>query len=198
MVVATLLLALGHFQAMALVGVVTLAAYWMASALDPELADDRRVRLVRALLEALPLDDKAPVTLRLELADYEVERPVEKKPAGAGRLDARYVQRWLTLGFLAPDGTRVTLEVEVDARLVHDGVAIVSRDESELASLRFEVDGVEVSREVPEVRGWKREETRFRIGGLASMEQLRDLIASGLGEEAGVIEASATKSSAPE
>jgi hypothetical protein len=94
------------------------------------------------------------------------------------------VQRWLTLGFLAPDGTRVTLEVEVDARLVHDGVAIVSRDESELASLRFEVDGASVEREVPEVRGWKRDETRFRIGGLASMEQFRDLIASGLGEEA--------------
>lgn len=176
MIVATLLLALGHFQAMALVGVVTLGAYWVASLLDPELADDRRVRLVRELLERLPLDEKAPVTLELELTDYEVETPIEKKPAGSGRLDARYVQRWLKLGFLATDGTRVTLELEVDARVVHDGIAIAARAEREHATLRFEVDGSLVKREVSAVEGWTREGESFVIEGLASPDAVRGLL----------------------
>jgi hypothetical protein len=176
MIVATLLLALGHFQAMALVGVVTLGAYWLASLLDPELADDRRVRLVRELLERLPLDEKAPVTLELELTDYEVETPIEKKPAGSGRLDARYVQRWLKLGFLATDGTRVTLELEVDARVVHDGIAIAARAEREHATLRFEVDGSLVKREVSAVEGWTREGESFVIEGLASPDAVRGLL----------------------
>ncbi|MCU0674332.1 MAG: hypothetical protein MUE69_16225 [Myxococcota bacterium] len=182
MIVATLLLALGHFQAMALVGVVTLGAYWVASLLDPELADDRRVRLVRELLERLPLDEKAPVTLELELTDYEVETPIEKKPAGSGRLDARYVQRWLKLGFLATDGTRVTLELEVDARLAHDGIAIASRVERERATLRFEVDGFPVRREVADVETWVREGERFAVEGLATADEVLRLVDAALGE----------------
>lgn len=180
MIAATLLLALGHFQAMALVGVVTLGAYWVASLLDPELADDRRVRLVRELLERLPLDDKAPITLELELTDYEVEAPIEKKPAGSGRLDARYVQRWLKLGFLATNGTRVTLELEVDARLVHDGIAIASREEREHATLRFEVDGSPIEHEGFEVDGWAREGDRFGIEGLASADAVLTLLEAAL------------------
>ena len=182
MIVATLLLALGHFQAMALVGVVTLGAYWVASLLDPELADDRRVRLVRELLERLSLDEKAPVTLELELTDYEVETPIEKKPAGSGRLDARYVQRWLKLGFLATNGTRVTLELEVDARLVHDGIAIASREEREHATLRFEVDGSSVKREVSDVETWAREGERFAVEGLATADALLGLVTAALRE----------------
>ncbi|MCB9612407.1 MAG: hypothetical protein H6722_08150 [Sandaracinus sp.] len=185
LVAGTLLLALGHYYVMAIVGAVAFVAYFAASALDPELADDRRVRVVRALLDELPIDDAAPITLGLELADCEIERPVDKTPIGAGKLRAKYEQRWLELGFLAADGTRVTLEVEVHATIVHDGIAIASRDEDELARLRFEVDGAEAPREVPEVRGWKREGDRFRIGGLASMEQLRDLVRAGLDEPAG-------------
>lgn len=176
MIVATLLLALGHFQAMALVGVVTLGAYWVASLLDPELADDRRVRLVRELLERLPLDDKAPISLDLELTDYEVETPIEKKPAGSGRLDARYVQRWLKVGFLATNGMRVTLELEVDARLVHDGIAIASRVERERAKLGFELDGSPIEHEGFEVDGWTREGDRFGIEGLASADAVCDLL----------------------
>jgi hypothetical protein len=181
MIVATLLLALGHFQAMALVGVVTLGAYWVASLLDPELADDRRVRLVRELLERVSLDEKAPVTLELELTEYEVETPIEKKPAGSGRLDARYVQRWLKLGFLTTDGTRVTLELEVDARLVHDGIAIAAREERERAKLGFEIDGTAVEREAFEVDGWTREGDRFEVDGLASADALRALLDAALG-----------------
>jgi len=182
MIVATLLLALGHFQAMALVGVVTLGAYWVASLLDPELADDRRVRLVRELLERLPLDEKAPVTLALELTDYEVEAPIEKKPAGSGRLDARYVQRWLTLGFLATNGTRVALELEVDARLLHDGIAIASRVERERAKLGFEIDGTAVEREVSGPAGWTEDGKRFVTEGLATADALLALIDAALAE----------------
>ena len=182
MIVSTLLLALGHFQAMALVGVVTLGAYWVASLLDPELADDRRVRLVRELLDRLPLDEKAPVTLELELTDYEVETPIEKKPAGSGRLDARYVQRWLKLGFLATNGTRVTLELEVDARLVHDGIAIASREEREHATLHFEIDGSPVKRKVSDVETWAREGERFAVEGLATADAVLSLVTAALRE----------------
>ena len=182
MIVATLLLALGHFQAMALVGLITLGAYWVASLLDPELADDRRVRLVRELLGRLAIDDKAPITLELELTDYEVEAPREKSPSGAGRLDAHYVQRWLVLGFLAPDGTRVTLELEVDARLVHDGIAITSRSEREIARLRFEIDGSPTKRYVSEPEDWTREGDRFVVEGLATADDILALVQAAFAE----------------
>jgi hypothetical protein len=154
----------------------------VASLLDPELADDRRVRLVRELLERLSLDEKAPVTLELELTEYEVETPIEKKPAGSGRLDARYVQRWLKLGFLTTDGTRVTLELEVDARLVHDGIAIAAREERERAKLGFEIDGTAVEREVSGPSGWTEDGKRFVTEGLATADALLALIDAAFAE----------------
>lgn len=176
-IVATLLLALGHYYVMAIVGAVALVAYGVASALDPELADDRRVRLVRALLDALPIDDAAPVTLALELADCEIDRPVDKRPAGSGKLRARYEQRWLVLGFLAKGGVRVRLELVVNATIVHDGIAIASRDEHEVARLRFEIDGSEISvREASEPSGWTRDGAGFRVAGLASAAQVVELV----------------------
>ena len=63
LVAGTLLLALGHYYVMAIVGAVAFVAYFAASALDPELADDRRVRVVRALLDELPIDAKGRRTL---------------------------------------------------------------------------------------------------------------------------------------
>ncbi|MBX3252252.1 MAG: hypothetical protein KF901_34080 [Myxococcales bacterium] len=178
---ATLLLALGHFAEMALVGLVVLAAYWIASALDPELADDRRVKVTRALLAGLPIDDAAPLTLELELMAYDADAPDEKRPMGRGKLALVYRQRWLTLGFLAKGDVRVLLEVDVEAATEEDGIAVERADEHELARVRCEEDGRPSTRRAREVRGWRAEGDAFRVGGLATPGQLLALVESALG-----------------
>lgn len=179
---ATLLLALGHFAEMALVGLVVLAAYWIASALDPKLADDRRVKLARELLAALPIDDAAPLTLRLELAAYDVDAPDGKRPLGAGKLALVYRQRWLTLGFLAKGDLRITLHVDVEAATEEDGIAVLRADETEVARVRIEEDGRPSKRAPRAMRGWHAEGDAFRVGGLATAGQLVALIESALAE----------------
>lgn len=174
------LMVLGHYYTMGVVGLVMLFAYVASQSLDPELEDDRRVLLVRELLAKLPIDDAAPIGLELELNDYMYEKPVEKEPLRAGKLRARYAQRWLKLGFLAASGERVTLALTVEATLEQDGIDVEEREERERAVLAFEEDGEPLEREVEPVRGWRREDDGFVVEGLASAGQVRALIESAL------------------
>ncbi len=176
LVTAILLFVLGHWNAMTLVGLGIVAIYFYASSLDPELEDDRRVRVVRALLDQLELDDVAPVNVDLELNAPDAEDPDECEPLNGGRERRHYAQRWLELGALLASGERVTLMVAVELNQVEDGIQITEMHQQEFASVDVEVDGTAIEREVPPPPPWQTDGTRFQLDALAEVAHLEALV----------------------
>lgn len=150
-----------HYYAMGIIGAVAVVAWLYTASLDHELAEDRRLRMVRNLLRTAERWGGAQhaYELDLELNAFDADVPTKKEPLRAGRLRAWYHQRWLRL---AADGR--ALEIHVDAELVQDGIEIVKEDVVERA-VRCEDDD-----ETPvEATGW----TEGRAEGLADFDALR-------------------------
>lgn len=117
-----ILVALGLYWAMGVLGVLVLGIYYYASSLDPELADEPRIRFASALLPALEAD--GPVHLWMELNAYDMAIADENEPVDGG-VRARWVQPWMTARY-RHGGVERVLEVVLEAEQQQDGIKVVS------------------------------------------------------------------------